>query len=93
MTYAENRNGAKHSTPLTLEEAQAAFKHLLNELNYYKSQFEVEKNIKNNLYGFIINEGMFSKLEDYHQKINMRSPDGHMRMVASMCLNLPEKTN
>lgn len=55
--------------------------------------FEVEKNIKNNLYAIILNNGMFAELRDYEMSTNMRSPEGHMHAVASLSLNLPEKTN
>ena len=45
---------------------------LLEELKQYKEyaqkyreSFEIEKNIKNGLYFFILNNGLFNKLRDY----------------------------
>jgi len=57
-------------------------------------RFDVEKNIKNNLYAFIIEQGLFKELREYSTKHDMSSPDGHSRAVDGVMLNtLPEFNN
>lgn len=57
-------------------------------------RFDVEKNIKNNLYAFIIQQGLMDEYTKYQASHDMTSPDGHNRAVASLALNvLPEFTN
>lgn len=57
-------------------------------------RFDVEKNIKNNLYAFILEKGLFNELREYERTHNMSSPDGHARAVAGVALNvLPEFKN
>jgi hypothetical protein len=56
--------------------------------------FDVEKNIKNNLYAFILDRGLFNELKDYSRSHDMSSPDGHKRTVDNIVLNvLPEFKN
>ena len=43
--------------------------------------YDVEKNIKNNLYAFILELGLFDELKEYGQVHDMSSPDGHKRAV------------
>lgn len=40
-------------------------------------QYNLEKNIKNNLYAFIIQEGLYSKFRSYHQLHDTNLPGGH----------------
>jgi hypothetical protein len=54
---------------------------------------DVEKNIKNNLYSFILERGLFNELKEYSQSHDMSSPDGHKRVIAALTLNLPEFKN
>lgn len=56
--------------------------------------FDVEKNIKNNLYAFIMEHGLFNELKEYSRNHDMSSPDGHKRAVDNIALNfLPEFKN
>src|ERR1035437_701447 len=50
--------------------------------------YDVEKNIKNNLYAFILERGLFNELKEYSQSHDMSSPDGHKRVVDNLALNL-----
>lgn len=58
-------------------------------------RFDVEMNIKNNLYAFILSKGLLDELKEYQTTGNdMTSPDGHSRAVACVALNvLPEFKN
>ena len=57
-------------------------------------RFDVEKNIKNNLYAFIMEQGLFKELREYSTKHDMSSPNGHSRAVDGVMLNtLPEFNN
>lgn len=62
-------------------------------LNEVQRRSDVEKNIKNNLYAFILEHGMFDELKEYSQSHDMSSPDGHKRVMADLSLNLPESKN
>jgi len=57
-------------------------------LDEVQRRFDVEKNIKNNLYAFILERGLFSQLKEYSQSHDMSSPDGHKRVVDNLALNL-----
>ena len=67
---------------------------LADFLTEVQRRFDVEKNIKNNLYAFIMEHGLFNELREYSAKHDMSSPDGHARSVAGVMLNvLPEFKN
>ena len=57
-------------------------------LDEAQRRFDVEKNIKNNLYAFILERGLFNELKEYSQSHDMSSPDGHKRVVDNLSLNL-----
>lgn len=57
-------------------------------LDEVQRRFDVEKNIKNNLYAFILERGLFNELKEYSQSHDMSSPDGHKRVVDNLALNL-----
>lgn len=63
---------------------ESAIERLTTLLLHYRKQFEVEKNIKNNLYYFILNQGLFSELRKFEGATDMRSPDGHQNAVAAL---------
>ena len=46
--------------------------------------YDVEKNIKNNLYAFILELGLFNELKEYSRIHDMSSEGGHKRAVASL---------
>jgi len=48
-----------------------AVENLVSELNTYKYKFEIEKNIKNNLYSFILSKGLFHELSQFELSRNM----------------------
>lgn len=85
---------AKNATiqlPVSNQHGIPVFSDFLNEL---QRQFDIEKNIKNNLYAFIIKHGLFNELLEYSAKHDMSSPDGHQRAVTSIAFNvLPEFNN
>lgn len=57
-------------------------------LSEIQRRFDVEKNIKNNLYAFIMERGLFDELRDYSSKHDMSSPDGHSRAVECVIFNV-----
>lgn len=74
---------------------ESAIERLKTQLVYYKHNFEVEKNIKNNLYFFILDQGLFNELRKFEGATNMRSPDGHSRAVNALTnhfINNTQKT-
>lgn len=86
-------NGANKSNPLSSENVRIAVEHLSNELDRYREKLETETNIKNNLYAFIINQGLFEELVEYERNTDMRSPDGHLRALQIIAMHLPESSN
>ena len=93
MRNPKRSQAVTESNTLTLANMRASFEHLLQELTHYKQQFEVEKNIKNNLYAFVLQNYGFAKLKEYEQKTNMRSPDGHLKALQCLAFALPENAN
>jgi len=67
--------------------------HLRYKLDEYKRKFEIEKNIKNNLYAFILSQGLFNQLQDYEMNNDMRSSDGFGLAIEYLKLNFPENKN
>lgn len=75
-------------------------KYLLSELKKqkqqtenYKELFEKEKNIKNGLYFFILNNGMFEKLKEYEPLTDYQKTDYHNKSLLYLISNLPESKN
>jgi hypothetical protein len=58
------------------------------ELKRYRNGFETEKNIKNSLYFFILNNGLFEKLKKFEQSRD-RSVDYHLKALYFLAENLP----
>jgi len=55
-----------------------SFSDLLAEVQRH---FDVEKNIKNNLYSFIIQNYMFNELKEYSKAHDMSAPGGHEEVL------------
>jgi hypothetical protein len=53
-------------------------------LNEVQRRFDVEKNIKNNLYAFIMEHGLFNELKEFSRIHDMASLDGHKRIVDNL---------
>jgi hypothetical protein len=98
------QNGHRNSGPdpgqVTLENARLSIERLLDELQStrmklesIRSDFEIEMNIKNNLYAFILSHGMYKELREYSLVNKMSSPDGHLKTIRCLALMLPDKTN
>lgn len=47
-------------------------------------RFDVEMNIKNNLYAFIFEKGLGDELLSYSSKCDMSSPGGHLRAISGL---------
>lgn len=79
------RNPVKINTDAT--RIGVAVENLVSELNAYKYKFEIEKNIKNNLYSFILSKGLFHELSQFELTRNM-GEDNHpavaMKVVSSL---------
>ncbi|NAS32442.1 hypothetical protein GTQ40_15765 [Flavobacteriaceae bacterium R38] len=58
------------------------------ELIKYKKDFEVEKNIKNSLYFFILNNDLFERLKQFEQSKD-RSEDYHLKTLSLLISRLP----
>lgn len=76
--------------PISNKHGYPVFSDFLTEL---QRQFDVELNIKNNLYAFILKEGLFDKLCQYERTHDMTSPDGHGRAVLALSINSNEIKN
>ncbi|OFY61622.1 MAG: hypothetical protein A2Y71_03025 [Bacteroidetes bacterium RBG_13_42_15] len=98
------RNGHSNHGPdpgqVTLENARFSIERLLEELESTKRKlestrrdFEIEMNLKNNLYAFVLSHGMFKELEAYSKANRMESPDGHLKAIRCLAMGLPENTN
>ncbi|MGV8092497.1 MAG: hypothetical protein AB2L24_11615 [Mangrovibacterium sp.] len=90
---SNSSKGENKSNPLSLENVRGVIEHLLKELDQYREKSETEANIKNNLYAFILNQGLFKELTDYERSTNMGSPDGHLRALKLIAMQLPESSN
>lgn len=76
--------------PVSNEHGLPVLGNFLNEIN---RRFEIEKNIKNNLYAFIISEGMLQRLKEYQKGRDMASPNGHLNATTLLSMRGPEASN
>jgi hypothetical protein len=100
MSEQNDRNKGPNPDEVTLKNAReilsrilAENENLLRDNRNLSKDFEVEKNIKNHLYAFILTHGMFDKLIKYEHSNKMREPGGHKKAVAWLLMQLPESTN
>jgi hypothetical protein len=70
-----------------LQDCQQVIIELISELDRVRQDFEIEKNIKNNLYAFISEQGLDIELEIYSRNNDMASPEGHAKAVRLMIQN------
>jgi len=75
--------------PITNSDGIACFSDFLVEI---QRQYEIEKNIKNNLYAFIMQRGLLKELRAYSTEYDM-TKNGHERALTSLIMGLPENTN
>lgn len=65
----------------------------IKQLSRYKQDFETEMNIKNNLYSFILRQGLYDELVKDNRGRDMTKPGGHERTVDQIGLRFPELMN
>ena len=66
---------------------------LLRELNFYKQDRGVQRNIKNNLYAFILSQGLFSELQEYQDSFDMTESGGLERTMDQMDLYMSKQND
>jgi hypothetical protein len=79
------KRSATIQLPISNDHGIPVFTDFLNEVQRH---FEVEKNIKNNLYAFILSKGLFKELVEYGKTHDMTSMDGFERAKAAVALNV-----
>jgi hypothetical protein len=65
----------------------------IKELSRYRHGFEIEKNIKNSLYAFVIGKGLYNDLVAYSRTHQMSDPGGHERSIKEIGMRFPENMN
>jgi len=68
-------------------------RHYNKKIKQIKNEFEIEKNIKNNLYFFILENNLIDRLKEWQRGINMSQPGGHKKAIQYLILSLPENSN
>ena len=68
-------------------------KYYNKKINKIQNKFEIEKNIKNNLYFFILENKLFNILKKWQRGLDMSKPGGHSKAVQYLKLRFPENTN
>lgn len=72
---------------LTTAQYQTTIDNLLDEVSKLKRDFEAEKNIKNNLYFFILQQGLLDELKGFSNERNMTSEKGHSDCIEHLLNN------
>ena len=86
----ETRTTATIQLPISNDHGIPVLQDFLAEV---QRQYDVEKNIKNNLYAFILQEGLFEKLKRYEKLYDTSLPGGHARAVAVLSIPGTQSTN
>ena len=70
-------------------ELMQELKQLKSEFAKYKRNFEIEKNIKNCLYFFILTNDLVDLLKQFKQENNDDTVDYHMKSLDYLVENIP----
>ncbi len=65
----------------------------IRSLSWYLKKFEVEKNIKNSLYSFILGKGLFDELVKYNRTHHMTEQEGYERAINNIVMRFPDNMN
>ena len=77
--YVKNTQGTVSiDLPVSNEAGNVTFHDILNELG---RRFNIELNVKNNLYAFIIQNRMIKQLREFEKSRDMTAPGGHDEVV------------
>jgi hypothetical protein len=53
-----------------------------------QKEYEIEKNVKNNLYKFILEHGLFHQLLEYNDRNGIQIPDGRIHALSGVARNV-----
>ena len=92
MSYTEKNclNGNNSTTQATPEGGDTLF--FVHLLSAVQRQVQLETNIKNNLYAFILERGLYRELKEYSSAHDMSSPGGHARALVSVSFSSLQKS-
>jgi len=76
-----------------MEDQRAQLRYEADEAKSITRKFEIAGNIKENLYAFILQRGLFKELEEYEMNTDMESPEGISKVIKQLRLQLPENSN
>ena len=83
-------NGNNSTTQATPEGGDTLF--FVHLLSAVQRQVQLETNIKNNLYAFILERGLYRELKEYSSAHDMSSPGGHARALVSVSFSSLQKS-
>lgn len=83
----------KKISDMSPREMRAHYNRKIKQLSGYKQSLETEMNIKNNLYSFIMEQGLYKELVKFNRGRDMTKPGGHERTVKQVGMRLPENMN
>lgn len=72
---------------LTTAQYQTTIDNLLDKVSKLKRDFEVEKNIKNNLYFFILQQQLLDELKDFSNERDVTSENFHSDCIEYLLNN------
>lgn len=91
----QSKKGQSPTKPTNLKELNTylinKIELLQTEKKYFKQSFEVEKNIKNGLYFFILENGLFEKLKKFEPFVNYHTENFKIKSLEWLNANLPKE--